>query len=146
MSRINIAPTKSNQIRLKRDLAMASEGFSLLEQKREILVMELMRLLDRVKEVQFELEERSQKASSTLRMALSRNGYQRMNYQTPNTPIYQNTAQQNYSPYQPMQQDSMLARYVDSKEEAFAFSTMPGVPAFFKNRMNKIRRNFKHWN
>ncbi len=78
MSRINIAPTKSNQIRLKRDLAMASEGFSLLEQKREILVMELMRLLDRVKEVQFELEERSQKASSTLRMALSRNGYQRM--------------------------------------------------------------------
>lgn len=64
------------------------------------------------------------------------NGYQRMNYQTPNTPIYQNTAQQNYTSYQPMQQDSMLARYVDSKEEAFAFSTMPGMPAFFKNRMN----------
>ena len=78
MSKSNIAPTKSNQIRLKRELAMASEGFSLLEQKREILVMELMRLLDRVKEVQQELEERSRKASATLRLALSRNGYQRM--------------------------------------------------------------------
>ena len=78
MSKSNIAPTKSNQIRLKRELAMASEGFSLLEQKREILVMELMRLLDKVKEVQQELEERSRKASATLRLALSRNGYQRM--------------------------------------------------------------------
>ena len=57
---------------------MASEGFTLLEQKREILVMELMRLLDRVKEVQQELNERSRKASATLRLALSRNGYQRM--------------------------------------------------------------------
>lgn len=78
MSRINIAPTKSNQIRVKRDLAMASEGFSLLEQKREILVMELMRLLDRVRDVQQELNERSRNASATLRLALTRNGYQQM--------------------------------------------------------------------
>ena len=78
MSKSNIAPTKSNQINLKRELAMATEGFSLLEQKREILVMELMRLLDRVKEVQLELNERSRQASATLRLALCRNGYQRM--------------------------------------------------------------------
>ena len=75
MSRLNIAPTKSNQIALKRDLAMASQGFSLLEQKREILVMELMRLLDKVKEIQREMYVRSQKAYATLRQALAHNGY-----------------------------------------------------------------------
>ena len=75
MSRLNIAPTKSNQIALKRDLKMATEGFSLLEQKREILVMELMRMLDRVKQVQQEIKTRSDKAYATLRQALSYNGY-----------------------------------------------------------------------
>ena len=75
MARLNIAPTKSNQIALKRDLRMATQGFSLLEQKREILVMELMRMLDRVKQVQQEIKTRSDKAYATLRQALSYNGY-----------------------------------------------------------------------
>lgn len=78
MSRLNIAPTKSNQISIKRDLLMASGGFSLLEQKREILVMELMRLLDRVKEVQHEMKTRREKAYATLRHALAHNGYHTM--------------------------------------------------------------------
>lgn len=78
MSRLNIAPTKSSQLSLKRDLAMATEGFTLLEQKREILVMELMRLLNRVKEVQAKLEERQAQAYATLRRAIAQNGYERM--------------------------------------------------------------------
>lgn len=78
MSRLNIAPTKSNQIALKRDLKMASQGFSLLEQKREILVMELMRLIDRVKEAQQEIEKRCSKAYATLRYALAYDGYHQM--------------------------------------------------------------------
>ena len=78
MSRLNIAPTKSNQIALKRDLAMASQGYSLLEQKREILVMELMRLIDKVKEAQANMERCSRKACATLRQALSYNGYHHM--------------------------------------------------------------------
>lgn len=78
MSRLNIAPTKSNQLELQRSLSVATEGFTLLEQKREILVMELMRLLDRVKLVQAELATRRQKAYSTLRQALARNGYHQM--------------------------------------------------------------------
>lgn len=78
MSRLNIAPTKSNQLSLRRDLDMATEGFNLLEQKREILVMELMRLLDRVKDVQRDLAERRDRAYETLRRAIARNGYHRM--------------------------------------------------------------------
>lgn len=75
MARLNVAPTKSNQLNLKRDLEMATEGFTLLEQKREILVMELMRLLNRVREVQAQLEARRKTAYTTLRKAISQNGY-----------------------------------------------------------------------
>jgi len=43
MPRIDIPPTKSNLRKIKNDLAFAHEGFDLLEQKREILVMEIMK-------------------------------------------------------------------------------------------------------
>lgn len=76
--KLNVPPTKTNQLILKQDLAMATEGFDLLEQKREILVMELMHLLDRVKLVHQELEERRKKAYDTLKRALSFNGYYHM--------------------------------------------------------------------
>ena len=60
--RLNLPPTKTNQLALKRDLAMATEGYTLLEQKREILVMELMHLVDMVQKVQEEVEVRRNKA------------------------------------------------------------------------------------
>ena len=78
MARLNVAPTKSNQLSVRRDLAMASEGFGLLDQKREILVIELMRLLDRVRRVQKRLDEALAKAYATLRKAIAGNGYHRM--------------------------------------------------------------------
>jgi V/A-type H+-transporting ATPase subunit D len=78
MSRLNVAPTKSNQLGLRRDLAVAAEGFSLLDQKREILVMELMRLLDRIREVHADVEERRRRAYNTLRKTIARNGYHRL--------------------------------------------------------------------
>jgi V/A-type H+-transporting ATPase subunit D len=78
MSRLNVPPTKSNLLALKRDLALATEGHALLEQKREIIVMELMRLLEQVRQVEAETERRRQKAYATLRMALAHNGFERM--------------------------------------------------------------------
>lgn len=78
MSRLNTPPTKSNQLRLKRDLDMATEGFTLLDQKREILVMELMRLLDRVRHIQKQVDTARKKAYETLKKALARNGYHKM--------------------------------------------------------------------
>jgi len=78
VSRLNVAPTKSNHLALKRDLALATEGFSLLAQKREILVMELMRLLDRVRAVQEEVKQARRRAYDTLKQAIARNGYHRM--------------------------------------------------------------------
>lgn len=44
-----IAPTKSNLMRVKERLSTAEEGYDLLNQKREILVMELMHHVEQVK-------------------------------------------------------------------------------------------------
>ena len=49
MAKLNIAPTKSNLLHIKEQLAVAEDGYELLEQKREILVMELMHLVEKVK-------------------------------------------------------------------------------------------------
>jgi V/A-type H+/Na+-transporting ATPase subunit D len=57
MGKLNVAPTKSNLLALKRQLAFAEEGYDLLEQKRQILVSELMRRLARVRDAQSEAAE-----------------------------------------------------------------------------------------
>jgi V/A-type H+-transporting ATPase subunit D len=56
MPREIIAPTKSNLLRTKERLSVAEEGYDLLEQKREILVMELMSKLEQVKLLERDLE------------------------------------------------------------------------------------------
>ena len=44
MSQINVAPTRSNLIRVKKDLEFAREGYEILDKKREVLTSELMHL------------------------------------------------------------------------------------------------------
>jgi V/A-type H+-transporting ATPase subunit D len=75
---MNIAPTKSNQLKLRRDLDMATEGFALLDQKREILIMELMRLLDRVRSAHKRIQKLQSEAYPVLKRAIACNGYHRM--------------------------------------------------------------------
>jgi V/A-type H+/Na+-transporting ATPase subunit D len=52
MGKLNIAPTKSNLLVLKRQLAFAEEGYDLLEQKRQILIFELMSRLSRARDAE----------------------------------------------------------------------------------------------
>ncbi len=56
MAKLNIAPTKSNLLSIKEQLAVAVDGYELLEQKREILVMELMRMVEKVKLLEREID------------------------------------------------------------------------------------------
>jgi V/A-type H+-transporting ATPase subunit D len=65
-----IAPTKSNLIRVKERLSTAVEGYELLEQKREILVMELMRHVEQVKMLERDLDNRIATAYPCLRRML----------------------------------------------------------------------------
>ena len=48
----SIAPTKSNLLKLRRQLVFAEEGYDLLEQKRQILIFELMRRLKRARDAE----------------------------------------------------------------------------------------------
>jgi V/A-type H+-transporting ATPase subunit D len=74
MARYSIPPTKTNLMRLRRDHAFAREGHELLEQKREILVNELMAIMDRAKQIQAETDEAFQKAYDALIKAVVRMG------------------------------------------------------------------------
>ena len=53
---INIAPTKSNLLSTKEQLAVSTNGYELLEEKREILVRELMSLVEQVRLLEEEIE------------------------------------------------------------------------------------------
>jgi len=70
MAREQIAPTKSNLLRVKERLVIAEEGYDLLEQKREILVMELMQRLGQVKILERELDARVATAYPSLKRML----------------------------------------------------------------------------
>jgi V/A-type H+/Na+-transporting ATPase subunit D len=69
MGKLNVAPTKSNLLALKRQLAFAEEGYDLLEQKRQILVSELMKRLARVRDAQSEAADALRCAFDALREA-----------------------------------------------------------------------------
>jgi V/A-type H+/Na+-transporting ATPase subunit D len=74
MARYDIAPTKTNLIATKRDLGFAHEGWELLDQKRKILVVELMGLIDRAIEAQEEVEAKLTAAFRALDQATLRMG------------------------------------------------------------------------
>jgi V/A-type H+-transporting ATPase subunit D len=77
MAREQVAPTKSNLIRVKERLNFAKEGHDLLEQKREILVSELMRRVEQVKLLERELEKRTDTAYPCAKRMLLMVGRQR---------------------------------------------------------------------
>jgi V/A-type H+-transporting ATPase subunit D len=77
MPRESIAPTKSNLLRVKERLATAEEGYDLLEQKREILVMELMRKVEQVKLLERDLDARVGTAYPALKRMLVAAGRER---------------------------------------------------------------------
>jgi len=64
-----IAPTRTNLLRLKAELAFARSGYELLEQKREILVLELKRFTARAIEAQRKVDQHLAAAYAALREA-----------------------------------------------------------------------------
>ena len=70
MAKLNIAPTKSNLLHIKEQLAVAEDGYELLEQKREILVMELMHLVEKVKLLEQKINKKVKEAYPELKKML----------------------------------------------------------------------------
>lgn len=69
MGKLDVAPTKSNLLELKRQLAFAEEGYDLLEQKRQILIFEMMSRLKRTRDAQRAVTEGLERAFDALREA-----------------------------------------------------------------------------
>ena len=80
MARLNIAPTKSNLLQVKEQLSVAENGYDLLEQKREILVMELMHMVEKVKLLEREIEKTIEKAYPALKNMLMAIGGDRIEH------------------------------------------------------------------
>jgi V/A-type H+-transporting ATPase subunit D len=70
----NVAPTKSNLLREKERLALAEEGYELLERKREILMLELMKRVDEARQLEREMRRRADTAYPVLRRMLIKAG------------------------------------------------------------------------
>jgi V/A-type H+/Na+-transporting ATPase subunit D len=70
----NVAPTKSNLLREKETLALAMEGYDLLERKREILMLELMKRIDEVRVLEREMRRSAGTAYPVLRRMLLGSG------------------------------------------------------------------------
>lgn len=69
-----IAPTKTNLFKIKRDLEFAQEGHQFLEQKREILITELMFLVDKTKHIQERVEQELKDAFYALEQTITKMG------------------------------------------------------------------------
>ena len=65
----NTFPTKGNLILAKNSLALASQGYELMDKKRNILLRELMGLIDQAKEIQSEIDSTFREAYQALQKA-----------------------------------------------------------------------------
>ncbi len=82
MAQLAYAPTKTNLIRLRNDLKFAQQGYDLLDQKRNILIIELLALLDQTVDFQNRVETALAKAYEALGEAVFDMGKLKLQYLT----------------------------------------------------------------
>ena len=70
----NLAPTKTNLLKIKDELKFARLGYDLLDQKRNILVLELLHIVDQSVEIQDQVEKALDRAYRTLEEAVLKMG------------------------------------------------------------------------
>ena len=62
----NTFPTKGNLILAKNSLALAKQGYVLMDKKRNILIRELMDLIDQARDIQSEIDSTFREAYESL--------------------------------------------------------------------------------
>ncbi len=71
-------PTKGNLIAAKNSLALAKQGYDLMDKKRNVLLKELMTLIDEAKEIQEQIDSTFTKAYACLQSANIEHGISRV--------------------------------------------------------------------
>jgi V/A-type H+-transporting ATPase subunit D len=82
MAQLNYAPTKTNLLRLRNDLKFAQQGYELLDQKRNILIIELLALVDQTVDYQNRVENALAKAYKALEETVFDMGKLKVQYLT----------------------------------------------------------------
>jgi V/A-type H+-transporting ATPase subunit D len=82
MAQLHYAPTKTNLLRLRSDLNFARQGYELLDQKRNILIIELLALVDQTADYQSRVEKALAKAYQALEETVLDMGKLRVQYLT----------------------------------------------------------------
>jgi len=82
MAQLHYAPTKTNLLRLRNDLNFARQGYELLDQKRNILIIELLALVDQTTDYQNRVENALAKAYQALEEAVLDMGKLKVQYLT----------------------------------------------------------------
>ena len=65
----NIAPTKSNLLKIKDDLKLSKVGYNLIDKKRTVLIKEMMQQIENAKEIQEDVKVLFERAYSILQEA-----------------------------------------------------------------------------
>ncbi|MHB9032358.1 MAG: V-type ATP synthase subunit D [Anaerolineae bacterium] len=78
MPTLRVAATRSNLIMVKQQLTLAREGYHLLDRKREVLVMEIMRVIQKAEEIQRQAEVKFSQAYAILQQARASMGTERV--------------------------------------------------------------------
>ncbi len=82
MAQLNYAPTKTNLLKLRSDLQFAQQGYELLDQKRNILIIELLALVDQTVDFQSRLDNALAKAYKALEETVFDMGKLKVQYLT----------------------------------------------------------------
>ena len=82
MTQLNYAPTKTNLLRLRSDLQFAQQGYELLDQKRNILIIELLALVDQTVDFQGRVDNALAKAYRALEETVFDMGKLKVQYLT----------------------------------------------------------------
>jgi V/A-type H+-transporting ATPase subunit D len=82
MTQLNYAPTKTNLLKLRSDLQFAQQGYELLDQKRNILIIELLALVDQTVDFQSRVDNALAKAYRALEETVFDMGKLKVQYLT----------------------------------------------------------------
>jgi V/A-type H+-transporting ATPase subunit D len=78
MPRLKIAATRSNLITTKQQLALARDGHRLLDRKREVLILEILRIINQAEAIQRQVEDQFQQSYAVLQEARAAMGTERV--------------------------------------------------------------------
>ncbi|NMC86451.1 MAG: V-type ATP synthase subunit D [Anaerolineaceae bacterium] len=80
MAKNNIAPTRSNLLRIKQELQFAKEGYEILNRKREVLTSELIRMAHNAEELQQRVYQLLSEAYGAMEKAQLKMGRERVEW------------------------------------------------------------------